>query len=57
MPRVIKDEIVKCEMSDYTLSMYTFERMTEIDKEQKKNENNICSILYIFMELEHFHFG
>jgi hypothetical protein len=36
MPRVIKDEVVKCEMSDYTLSMYTIERIKEIEVEEKK---------------------
>jgi hypothetical protein len=36
MPRVTKDEIVKCEMSDYVLSMYTVERNREIKGEAKK---------------------
>lgn len=36
MPRVIKDEVVKCEMSDYVLSMYTIERNREIKGEKGK---------------------
>ncbi len=38
MPRVITDEVVKCEMSDYVLSMYTVERSREIKGEQKKEK-------------------
>ena len=37
MPRVTKDEVVKCEMSDYTLSMYTTERNREIKGEKQKS--------------------
>ena len=36
MPRVLKDEVVRCEMSDYVLSMYTLERNREIKGEQGK---------------------
>jgi hypothetical protein len=36
MPRVIKDEVIKCEMSDYVLSMYTVERTREIKGEKSK---------------------
>jgi hypothetical protein len=36
MPRVTVDEVVKCEMSDYTLSMYTVERNREIQGEKRK---------------------
>jgi hypothetical protein len=36
MPRVIKDEVIRCEMSDYTLSMYTVERNREIKGEIRK---------------------
>ena len=36
MPRVLKDEVVRCEMSDYVLSMYTFERSREIKGEKGK---------------------
>ena len=36
MPRVVKDEVVKCEMSDYVLSMYTVERNKEIKGEIRK---------------------
>jgi hypothetical protein len=38
MPRVAKDEIVKCEMSDYVLSKYTVERKREITGESKKDK-------------------
>lgn len=38
MPRVAKDEIVKCEMSDYVLSKYTTERIREISGEVKKDK-------------------
>jgi hypothetical protein len=38
MPRVTKDEVVKCEMSDYTLSMYTVERNREIKGEKGKEK-------------------
>ena len=36
MPRVLKDEVVRCEMSDYVLSMYTVERSREIKGEKGK---------------------
>jgi hypothetical protein len=36
MPRVIKDEVIRCEMSDYVLSMYTVERTREIKGEKGK---------------------
>jgi len=36
MPRVLKDEVVRCEMSDYVLSMYTLERNREIKGEKGK---------------------
>ena len=36
MPRVVKDEVVRCEMSDYVLSMYTVERNREIKGEKEK---------------------
>lgn len=36
MPRVIKDEVIRCEMSDYVLSMYTVERNREIKGEKGK---------------------
>lgn len=36
MPRVIRDEVIRCEMSDYVLSMYTTERNREIKGEQGK---------------------
>ena len=39
MPRVIKDEVVKCEMSDYVLSMYTTERNREIKGEKGKDKD------------------
>lgn len=38
MPRVEKDEVIKCEMSDYTLSMYTVERNAELKGEKKKDQ-------------------
>lgn len=38
MPRVTKDEVVKCEMSDYILSMYTTERNREIKGEKGKEK-------------------
>lgn len=38
MPRVAKDEIIKCEMSDYVLSKYTSERIREISGEVKKDK-------------------
>jgi len=36
MPRVTKDEVVKCEMSDYVLSKYTEVRKKEIEGEKGK---------------------
>jgi hypothetical protein len=39
MPRVVKDEVVKCEMSDYVLSNYTSVRKGEIEGELKKKES------------------
>jgi hypothetical protein len=36
MPRVVKDEVIRCEMSDYVLSMYTVERNREIKGEKGK---------------------
>jgi len=38
MPRIIKDEVVRCEMSNYVLSMYTVERKKEIKGEKQKEE-------------------
>ena len=38
MPRVIKDEVIRCEISDYTLSMYTIERNREIKGEKGKEK-------------------
>ena len=38
MPRVIKDEVIRCEMSDYVLSMYTTERNREIKGEKGKEK-------------------
>ena len=38
MPRVTKDDVVRCEMSDYVLSMYTIERDREIMGEKRKAE-------------------
>ena len=39
MPRVIRDEVVRCEMSDYVLSMYTIERNREIKGEKGKDKD------------------
>ena len=39
MPRVTKDEVIRCEMSDYVLSMYTKERNREIKGEQGKDKD------------------
>lgn len=36
MPRVVKDEVIRCEMSDYVLSLYTIERNREITGEMNK---------------------
>lgn len=38
MPRVIRDEDVRCDMSDYVLSKYTIERSREITGEAKKKD-------------------
>jgi hypothetical protein len=38
MPRVVKDEVIRCEMSDYVLSMYTVERNREIKGEKGKEK-------------------
>ena len=38
MPKVTRDEVVKCEMSDYVLSMYTTERNREIKGEKGKEK-------------------
>ena len=38
MPRVTKDEVVKCEMSNYVLSKYTEVRKKEIEGEKNKEE-------------------
>jgi hypothetical protein len=38
MPRVVRDEVVRCEMSDYVLSMYTVERSREIKGEKGKEK-------------------
>jgi hypothetical protein len=39
MPRVVKDEVIRCEMSDYVLSMYTVERNREIKGEKGKEKD------------------
>jgi hypothetical protein len=38
MPRVVRDEVIRCEMSDYVLSMYTLERNREIKGEKGKEK-------------------
>jgi hypothetical protein len=38
MPRVIRDEIVRCEMSDFSLDAYVRERVGEIRGEMEKKE-------------------
>jgi hypothetical protein len=38
MPRVTRDEVIRCEMSDYVLSMYTTERNREIKGEKGKDK-------------------
>jgi hypothetical protein len=39
MPRVIRDEIVTCAMSDHTLGLYSKERVNEIQGEMKKKDS------------------
>lgn len=38
MPRVVRDEIIKCQMSDYMLSKYTTARTSEIEGEKGKTK-------------------
>jgi hypothetical protein len=54
MPRIVKDEVIRCEMSDYVLSMYTVERNREIkgekDKEKEKSDNYAAIELFAKMK-------
>jgi hypothetical protein len=54
MPRVITDEVVKCEMSDYTLSMYTVERNREIkgEKGKEKGQGDQYSAVEVFARMK-----
>ncbi len=54
MPRVAKDEFVRCEMSDYTLNMYSKARKKEIAGElnKKKEAGDIFSAVEMFAKMK-----
>lgn len=54
MPRVIKDEVIRCEMSDYVLSMYTVERNREIkgEKGKEKEAGDQYSAVEVFAKMK-----
>lgn len=54
MPRVVRDEIVKCEMSEYVLSMYTVERNREIKGEagKKKETGDVFAAVELFAKMK-----
>ena len=54
MPKVISDEIVKCEMSDYVLSMYTAVRNEEIagEADKKKDTEDQYAAVEMFAKMK-----
>jgi hypothetical protein len=54
MPRINKEEVVKCIISNYSLPMYITERKKEIEKELKKkgDEGDIFSIVDEFAKMK-----
>jgi hypothetical protein len=54
MPRVVRDEIVKCEMSEHVLSMYTVERNMEIKGEagKKKETGDVFAAVELFAKMK-----
>ena len=54
MPRVVRDEIIKCEMSEYVLSMYTVERNMEIKGEagKKKETGDVFAAVELFAKMK-----
>jgi hypothetical protein len=54
MPRVVKDEIVQCEMSDFVLSKYSTARITEIKGEatKEKNPDDMFAMVEMFAKLK-----
>jgi ribosomal protein S8 len=54
MPRVAKDEFVRCEMSDYTLNMYSKARKKEIAGElnKKKESGDIFAAVEMFAKMK-----
>jgi hypothetical protein len=50
MPRVIKDEVVKCELSDYALSKYIVERKREIEGEIGKEKGDKSDDVFATVE-------
>ena len=56
MPRVIKDELVKCELSDYALSKYVVERKREIEgeigKEKGDKSDDVFATVEVFSKMK-----
>jgi hypothetical protein len=54
MPRVIRDKLIKCPMSNYSLSLYSKERKREIDGERKadkKDGGDMFSAVELFAKM------
>lgn len=54
MPRVVRDEIIKCEMSEHVLSMYTVERNMEIKGEagKTKETGDVFAAVELFSKMK-----
>jgi len=54
MPRVVKDEVVKCPLSEYALPLYIKERKGEIEGEigKKKEAGDIFALVEVFAKMK-----
>ena len=54
MPRVVRDEIIKCEMSEHVLSTYTVERNMEIKGEagKEKETGDVFAAVELFSKMK-----
>ena len=54
MPRVVKDEVVKCPLSDYALPLYIKERKGEIEGEigKKKESGDVFALVEVFAKMK-----
>jgi hypothetical protein len=54
MPRIIRDDVIRCEMSDYTLSKYVEERIGEIEGEagKEKETGDVYASVEMFAKMK-----